>query len=241
MDELTLFYAYVNHVDRIFGSGQIANPAQTDFEGNTHLLNASLGGLPVGKLTAFAYFMDLGNDAGETNSNQSFGLSLAGPLLVKGLSYYAEYGYQTDAFDSPLDYGAHYFHLTSTANMEPVAFTLGYEYLGTYNGVGYNFPLGTNHKFNGFADVFLITPAGGLQDVYVRADAKLPLELDFSLWYHKFFDADGGADFGNEVDVVISKDLGKGFLLLGKYACYWAEDDPFRDLQRLTLEVNYTF
>ena len=240
MDELTLWYGYINHVDRIFGSGDIANPAQTDFDGNTHLIHADYTGLPYGKLTAFAYFFDLGNDAGDANSNNSFGLSMTGPMFDDFLTYYAEYGYQTDSFDSPLDYGAHYFHLNASAKTEPIAFTVGYEYLGSDNGVGYKFPLATLHKFNGFADRFLATPGQGLQDAYISGKFKLPYDIGGAVIYHKFFAADGGDDFGNEVDVVLSKDLGKGLSAMAKYAYYWS-DGAFPDIHRAVLQLEYKF
>ncbi len=49
---------------------------------------------------------------------------------------------------------------------------VGYELLGSDDGVAaFQTPLATLHKFNGFADQFLVTPAGGLQDIYFYAKA----------------------------------------------------------------------
>ncbi len=243
MDRLTMTYGYINHVNRIFGSGDIANPAQTDFEGNSHLLNLAIEDpfAFASKLVIYGYFFDLGNDAGDVNSNQSFGFSLTGPLFDEFLTYYAEYGYQTDAFDSPLDYGANYFHVTaSNDSVLPIPVLVGYEYLGSDNGVGYKFPLATGHKFNGFADKFLATPGAGLQDAYVSTSADLPLELKGSLFYHKFFAADGGADFGDEVDVVLVRKLSENITLLSKYAYFWS-DGALTDIHRATIEMNITF
>ena len=220
MDELTMIYGYFNHVDRIFGS-------------------AAYTGLPFGKLTVFGYFFDLGNDAGDANSNQSFGASLAGPLFSEVLKYYAEYGYQTDAFDSPLDYGANYFHVNVSASAKPGTAVLGYEYLGTDNGVGYKFPLATLHKFNGFADNFLATPAGGLQDAYVSLGTNLPFGFKGTLVYHKFLSASGGNDLGDEVDAVLVKKLSENLTLLSKYAYFFSDDSP--DIQRAVIQLDYKF
>lgn len=241
-EDTTIYYSYINQVNRIFGSQSKADPAQDDFRGNTHLIHATYTGLPIGKLNAFAYFMDLHNPAGDTNSNNSFGLSLAGPLPIDGIDYYAEYGYQTDAFDSPLDYGTHYVHGKLSASPgDVVDLAIGYERLGSDRGVGYKFPLGTNHAFNGFADKFLTTPADGLQDAYATAGTKLPFDSNLALFYHKFYDADGGRDYGNEVDFVLTKKIGKGLLLLGKYAYYWGNDGPYTDTNRFSVEVNYQY
>tara|TARA_R110002096_G_scaffold104771_6_gene230704 strand:+ start:414 stop:1655 length:1242 start_codon:yes stop_codon:yes gene_type:complete len=239
MDELTMIYGYFNHVDRIFGSGDINLAGQTDFEGDSHIINAAYTGLPFGKLTVFGYFFDLGNDAGDANSNQSFGASLAGPLFSEVLKYYAEYGYQTDAFDSPLDYGANYFHVNVSASAKPGTAVLGYEYLGTDNGVGYKFPLATLHKFNGFADNFLATPAGGLQDAYVSLGTNLPFGFKGTLVYHKFLSASGGNDLGDEVDAVLVKKLSENLTLLSKYAYFFSDDSP--DIQRAVIQLDYKF
>ena len=38
-------------------------------------------------------------------------------------------------------------------------------------------PLATLHAFNGWADMFLTTPANGLQDLYFRASYTLPMDF----------------------------------------------------------------
>ncbi len=241
-DSLAASYTYVNKVNRIFGSQSKANPAQDDFEGNTHLVHLSAPDLAIGDVSLFAYLMDLGNAAGDADSNNSFGVVSAGPLPWENFKYHAEYGFQTDAFDNPLDYRAHYVHGALDAAVgESSSLGAGYEYLGSDNGVGYKFPLGTNHKFNGFADKFLATPPDGLQDIYLVAGTKLPGDFGCKLFYHKFYNDDGSSNYGNEVDFVVTKDLGGGFSFLGKYAYYWAEDTPFTDTNRFSVEVDYKF
>ena len=241
-EDLTIWYAYINQVNRIFGSDRSALPAHDDFEGHSHLVNIAYTGSSLGKITAYAYFFDLGNDAGNANSNQSFGVTLSGDLPIEPLTYFLEYGYQTDAFENPLNYGTIYAHAKLSAPVcEKLTLNLGYEFLGSDDGVGYNFPLGTNHAFNGFADQFLATPANGLQDIYASAGVKLPYDLKGSVIYHKFYNDGGDTDYGNEADLVLTRDLGKGFSILGKYAYYWAEDAPFTDTNRFSIEMNYKF
>ncbi|MEM7014784.1 MAG: hypothetical protein AAF585_25270, partial [Verrucomicrobiota bacterium] len=103
------------------------------------------------------------------------------------------------------------------------------------------FPLGTNHKFNGFADKFLSTPGAGLQDAYIAGGFGLPFEMKGKVIYHKFFAADGGDDFGDEIDVVLTKDLGNGLSLLAKYAYYWSDEDAFTDIHRFSIQLDYKF
>ena len=241
-EDLTFWYGYINKVNRIFGSERAALAAHDDFEGHSHLFNAAYTGSPLGKITAYAYLLDLHNDAGDANSNQSFGATLSGDLPIESLTYFLEYGYQTDAFDNPVNYGTHYAHAKLSAPLcENISLDVGYEFLGSDNSVGYNFPLGTNHAFNGFADQFLATPANGLQDIYAAAGMKLPCNLKGKVFYHKFYNDDGNTDYGNEADLVLSRDLGNGFSVLGKYAYYWAKDAPFTDTNRFSIELNYKF
>lgn len=243
LEDLEVYYGYLNRVNRIFGSGTIHNPAQTDFTGNSHIVHLGYEGLSIGKLRAFAYFLDLHNGAGDENSNNSFGAILEGPLFMEEWTYYLEYGYQTNAFDSPLDYKAHYFHgaMTKAGILGALAATAGYEYLGSDNGVGYKFPLATLHKFNGYADVFLSTPPDGLQDAYLSVGTKkLPWGLGLTGVYHFFFN-DSGDKLGGEVDAVLTKELGYGLKFLAKYAYFKSDDARFKNIQRATAQVEWVY
>jgi len=237
-DDLEVFYGYVWQVNRIFGSNVI-NPRGTDFEGGSHLFNTKLKNLPIGTLTTYVYSLDLKNVAGSINSNNSFGLSLAGDFFA-GTKYYAEYGYQTEAYDSPLDYGASYVHTNLSGDVIPgVTATVGYEYLGSDNGVGYKFPLATLHKFNGFADRFLGTPAGGLSDVYVSAATKVA-GIKFSAAYHYFWDDGMNVFLGQEVDIVAAKALNEHVSVLAKGAFFMGEGAQ-PDVTRASVEMNIKY
>lgn len=240
-----LFYSYVNRVNRIFGSeaDESGPAAVTDFEGNTHLVNFSYD-LPFGKLTTYAYFMDLGNDAGDANSNNTFGASLAGKIGGSPLGYYTEYAYQTDSFDSPLEYETNYAHgsLSLPLGETGVTVTAGLEYLGSDNGVGFKTPLATLHKFNGFADRFLAsTPGTGLTDLYVSIAKPLPFKLKAAAFYHYFQDDEFDVEYGNEIDFVLTRPINEKLSALAKYAYFDGTGAAGPDIQRFTLELNYKF
>jgi len=236
-------YAYFWQTLRIFGSDAPAAAGQTDFDGSSHIAHATYSGLPNATVGAFAYFLDLDNAASSANSNNSFGAYIDGFVPISDgtkVTYYGEYGYQTEGHDSPLDYNANYFHVKGGAVVDKVSFGVGYESLGSDNGVGYKFPLGTNHAFNGFADNFLGTPADGLQDLYLYAGAKLPADFGVKLLYH-WFGSDGGSlEYGQEVDLVITKKINDELSALGKFA-YYAADDYATDTTRFSVELDYKF
>lgn len=109
-----------------------------------------------------------------------------------------------------------------------MAVTAGYELLGSAAGVrSFQTPLATLHKFNGWADLFLVTPASGLQDIYGGASLKLPKfkalpGLNLAASYHRFESDFGGLHYGDEFDASLGFKLGR-MNLLAKYADYQAD------------------
>lgn len=114
------------------------------------------------------------------------------------------------------------------------------------NGFGqnktFNTPLGTNHAFQGWADLFLITPNDGIRDVFGTVSAKF-MENDslvLSGIYHDFTDDTGRAHYGKEWDFQAVKKFGKHYSLLAKYANYDA-DTFSTDTQKIWLQGNVNF
>lgn len=105
-----------------------------------------------------------------------------------------------------------------------------FEVLGTDSNdaaagsVRFKTPLATLHAFNGWADVFLATPAKGLRDAYGFVQVTVPGDVPLRLVYHSYEADNGGADFGQEWDVVASKKFGKNWTVLTKYAYYDGKD-----------------
>ena len=136
------------------------------------------------------------------------------------LLYTAEYAYQADYKNNPRDYNANYFHFIGGikipkvgAGFSDITAKIGWEYLGSDNGVGLQTPRGTNHAFQGWADQFLVTPPDGAVDLYGA--------LGTTLWgvnllgvYHRFDAAEGSADYGHEIDAQITKTFGEHYSLL---------------------------
>ena len=227
----------------------MTNPAEDDFDSRSHLVNMSYDGLPSAKLRAYAYLLDLENAAGEGASNDSFGLSVSGEAAVRKdlrLAYYAEYAYQTDAASSPLDYRADYVHATLSGSLRETTVGAGYEMLGAGDGVGFQTPLATLHKFDGFADVFLKTPTEGLIDRYAWVSLRALLGTRLQVIYHDFSPEDARGDFGTEWDVVLSRKFGKNLEALAKYAGYDSSKDgdarPLgSNIRRVTVQLQYRY
>ncbi|MCF6222007.1 MAG: alginate export family protein [Robiginitomaculum sp.] len=224
-DDLTLTGGYVWNVNRIFSDRHTFGNLDTD----SFVVNGKYTGLGFGNLTAYGLFIDLNDAPVLALSSQTLGVRFDGKQKIGDGNltalYEAEFATQSDYKDSPLNYNAQYYHLSAGLSAHGFTGKIGYEVLGSDNGVtSFQTPLATLHKFNGWADKFLATPAGGLEDFYgslfYKVGGDSPLKgLTFGAVYHDF-SADVGGDYGNEINLLVKKKLSKGFYTSIKYADY---------------------
>jgi len=232
---LTLNYAYINQVNRIFGSD-----ASGEFNftpSDIHLLNASYTGIEGFTFGAYAYLMDFDKLAAFNND------TLGGYVKTKqmGLDLYAEVAYQDNAGAAELD--GSYAHVTVGKTIGAHALTGGVEYLSQ----NFRTPLATVHAFNGFADAFigqrLTGTTGGLTDVYISHTVPIFWGMKFTNALHAFGDNEVSTSRGWEYDSVLAKKFDDHFLAIAKFAHFESEGDaPFTPTTtRFSLELNYTF
>jgi len=220
LDKGEVFYAYVDRVKRIFGPND-GVPAAS-FESNSNLFDARYEFTPLLNLSGYAYLLDFANSA--NFSSQTLGLRLTGKQGVGadlGFSYVAQYAEQQDYKDNPNNYDEGYYLVEAGLDWPVFGFKLGYEVLEGSGTVGESFqtPLGTNHKFNGWADQFLVTPGSGLQDAYLQGTAKV-FGGKWSLVYHDFSAQTGGADYGQELDFKANWSFLKHYSILVGFALF---------------------
>ena len=257
---LNLYYSYIWDVHRVYGNVGGLPPANTDFRSHSNLVNIDYSGWKYGRFVAYTYLLDLINAAGDLNSCASYGGYFAGNAPVSdGLAfdYRAEFAWQTGYANSPLHYGTHYYNLEGGVNIKPFALGAGYEVLGSGENTGpaggrasFRTPLATLHPFNGWDDVFITTPVDGLRDLYGYIQVTLPAQVPVRFIYHKF-DADyGSGNYGQEFDVIASKNFGKHWVATLKYAYYQGQDAApgsflataaHVDVQKFWAQVEFNF
>lgn len=244
IEGLSVQYAFVWHVQRIFG------PDGPNYESQSHLIRTSYAFAPEIRVTPFVYLLDFDTDS-PADSVDTYGVRLTGDLGRGAgeqdsrdiyFDYELTYAYQTDAGSNPVDFKADFFAAQIRANRKGLgSIQAGYQLLGSDNGVAaFRFPLGTNHKFQGYADQFLTTPAFGLQDVYIGVTTDLPGGFKSELAVHQFWSDEGGDDLGYEVDGVLSKKLSPNWTILLK-AAYFDGHNGQPDLNRVWLETTFSF
>jgi len=234
----TLTYAYLDRIHRVFGRDH----PQGRWDSQSHLLNASYAGFPGGTLTAYAYLLDFANSS--VNSCATYGGSYAGAqALNKDLkfNYRLEAATQADDGSSPLNYSTHYVSIEAGLAGKSAGLTLGHEVLGSDRNVGFKTPLATLHAFNGWADLFLTTPAAGLQDTFARATVSLPENVSVLAFYHRFSTDAGDTRLGDEFDLQVSRKFSQRFTALAKYADFNRSSPTLPDVRKFWLQVEFAY
>ena len=201
----------------------------------------------VGTLTGFAYLVDEDElpAAILRNSSQTFGGRFAGGYALSKavkLTYAASYAHQSDYHNNPIDYSADYY--LGELGLEAKGWKLlgGYEVLGGdasvttkatgaafATGFAFQTPFATLHKFQGWADKFLVTPANGalgigIKDLYGSLGYTKPkvgpfASIGATVVYHDYRSDKFDVHYGNEWNVQLMAKLKKYTFML-KYADY---------------------
>jgi hypothetical protein len=186
----------------------------------------------IGTLTGFTYLIDQDEALVRNNSNATYGGRFVGNYVFQPgykLSYAASYARQTDYARNTNRYVANYYAGELGLGIRAFSIGGGAEILGADNGVAltsFQTPLATLHKFNGWADKFLVTPPDGLKDIYgsLGYGWKKPGPFDaigLAAIYHRFSSDRNDRRYGDEIDVSATAKM-KRYTFLLKYADYQA-------------------
>jgi len=243
IENVDITYAYIWDVNRVFGPD-----ANKDFESDSHVIHLSYDDARLGKITGFAYLLSLdGLAAAPALSSDTYGLRYEATRNLKGdpdgpkLNYVLSWAMQQDAGDNTTNYEANYYLIDVKYIEDGWYAGGGWEVLGSDDGMtSFQTPLATGHKFNGWADVFLTTPPDGLEDTYIYLGGDLPAGYKGKAVYHWFDPEDGGRDFGEEFDAVVTKKISDNADVLVKYA-YYNGDMAFADRAKFWLQLTLNY
>ena len=217
---------YANSQRTIFGLD--AGPRQA-YGGNFVLLGAGTKLGPV-NLKGFAYLLEYDEAFFFANSSQTYGARATSSLALAPktrLNLAASYARQSSYGTTPFAFAADYMAGEAALGWKDLGVTAGFEKLGSDGLHAVQTPMATLHKFNGWADLFLNTPASGLQDYYGGINYKfsgikaIP-GLNAAVVYHRFDSDRGGLHFGDEWDASLGLKI-RRMNLLAKYADYRAD------------------
>ena len=101
-------------------------------------------------------------------------------------------------------------------------------------------PLATLHAFQGWADKFLITPPGGIDDLFATVKYKAG-NWNLTGVYHDFSPETGSGDYGSEFDVSAGTKLTKNYGVLFKGAFFSGDSASYQDTNKfwIMFTANY--
>jgi len=241
ISKTALSYSYVNHVRRIFGDGSPVGKNKVD----AHFLNAKVAINDNWSVVPYLYYLDYDDPASAANSTATVGARIAGKVTAGDgtISLVGEFATQSDAANNPVNYDAQYFHVNALwALSGRLSLGLSLESLGGDSAPGGAFrtPLATLHPFQGWADQFLSTPDGGIDDLYVTAKYKAG-DWNLTGVYHDFSAETGSTDFGTEFDFSAGRSFAKRYGVLIKAAFFSADVATFSDTTKLWLQFTASY
>lgn len=244
-ENFSVSYVYSDRAQRIFGIDPDANNPLEEFQGDFHFIDADYK-TDFGKIAGYVYLIDVdsfGNgllaNVGESNTYGAY---------VESDSYYAEFAFQDGTSNlQGGDYDAIYAHLKYSTKIGGAGVAAGLEYLGD----GFKTPFSTVHKFNGFADAFILQRIGlnagpggnfdGIADFYLNYSRKdLPGGIIFKGALHAFMDEDFEDTYGYEADAVLVKKFSPELTGLLK-AAYFSGEDFYEDIKQVSVQLDYKF
>lgn len=238
-DKLEVSYTYVWGVQRIFG------PDGKNFDSDSHFVRIGYQIRENLDATGFVYLLDFDNSPAD--STQTYGVRVNGShgLDTKAgveLEFTGVLALQSDYGTNATNYEAAYVDVNlAVAKKDLGKIGVEYELLGSDDGVAaFRTPLATLHGFNGWADVFLATPAAGLQDLSVYVMADLPCNVKGKAVYHQFWTEEDSDELGSEFDVILSKKINANWSVDAKLAVFEG-DNGFVDRTKFWLQTTFTF
>lgn len=243
VSRLTVDYAFVTRVNRVFGQRSPAG----DFTGETHLIDISYGDGGLGGAGAFAYLLDL-EDA-PLLSTATYGARLSGSLDLAeraALAYRLVGALQEPYGRNPAHGTLGYLQAEARLSWRGASVTVGQERLAGNGSRGFSTPLGSLHGFQGFADLFMTTPADGIVDSYAgvgfdRFVAWEPVtRISAQLMAHDFEAERADASYGSELDAELTLTLSEGFTLSAAYARFDSDGPLYPDTERFWLSAAWS-
>ncbi len=227
--DFELFGGYIWNNNTIF---------TTDRDMEAPIFNIKYNGFKYAKLEGYYYDLDFTNDS-PVNSSTTIGGRVSGGIPVLNdktkFIYTGEFATQSDTGSNPNNYDADYYlaeggFKTTFGDgfVKSLMAKVSYEVLESDQGTAgtvFRTPLATGHAYQGWADNFLTTPAGGIEDTYFTLVATGAYATKIIVSYHMLEAETGSYDYGDEIDVWFTKTFKEKYTVGLKYAGYDASSD----------------
>ena len=242
LDNISVDYIYIDKVHRIFGDDHPLG----EFDSDSHVARVSAKSV-AGQFVVTALLLDFDEAPAATGKTYAIDWSKGfetdiGKIGVKAsLAQQSEY----NGNGPTEDLGYQSFGLSfSKANITALA---AIDILEGSNGRGFTTPLATLHKFQGWADVFLATPATGIRDISVGVKGKglsiIPdaKPANWAIIYHDFSSDNDAISYGSEFDAVFRLPINDWLTVEAKGAVFSGDGAGFGDRTKFWLAIESSF
>jgi hypothetical protein len=254
IEDLTVTYAWLHRVNRVggperpaaFTTGPAATAQANYLKSDSHVINGVYVGIENLRLEAYALMLDFAPPSYATLPAQATAVNRLDTATMGARFDYTlpineeltakltgEYARQTDYGNNPLSLALNYGLVEGSLTFAGFTGLAGYEVLEGDGIIGFATPLATLHAFNGWADMFLTTPANGLQDLYFRASYVLPMDffefrtLTTIVSWHDYKTDNLGAGIGSEWNLSTELAVDANLSFMGKFAAYQGSGAAF--------------
>ncbi len=253
LSNTSLQYIHINNVNRFWGEdagtslrrsdinydalgGIRPAPARGDHEHGTHLLHLEIKEWDYSQILAWHY--DIENETAAPLSNTTSGLGYRFDYKASTLKYMIQADLAIQEREALGNNSIPYHRIEAGVGYDSLEIHLSQESLGSDEGAAFIAPLGSVNDFQGWADVFFITPADGVVDNRLQIDWRFnPFRLDAR--YHTFESSETGESFGKEFDVdFIWKPTDEQNVML-RLSDFRADSERFDDYKSLSLSWSY--
>lgn len=242
LENLTVEYAYIDKVHRIFGD----DSAMGEFESDSHAIRLGAE-TAFGDFVATGLFLDFDESSVASGQTLAIGWSNAWQTDAGKFGLNARFAQQSD-YDGrgpTVDLG--YQSYGATYTRDALTVVGGVEILEGAGGQGFATPLATLHAFQGWADVFLNTPAAGIRDLSFGVkgggvdliDGAKP--ANWALIYHDFDSDNGAISYGSELDAVFRLPINSWLTFEAKGAVFSGDRGGPADRTKLWLALAANF
>jgi hypothetical protein len=226
-------YAYLNQVNRVVG----ADATDGRLEMDSHLVNIAYAKPGMVNASLYGLFLDYDLATQAANDTASIGLRLTGPYTLSntfGIYYTLDYAKQSDYADNAADISFDYYTAELGVDYKGHKAFAGYTVLEGDGVVAFRTPLA--HPFNGWTELFLNTPANGLEALYVTFTGPFPgvKGLSYTATYYDYSAQNTSAHYGSELDGALewkAAPIHKNLTLGWRFGQYYA-DTLFSDSLR---------
>lgn len=215
----------------------------------TEIINVGYKITPTTSITGYGYLHE--NEDAAATSTKTFGLRLHGKEKINDTLtalFTAEYAQQDDYADAK-DIDNDYYLISGGLGYKGWNFAINQELMsGTDSSSTKPFqtPLGTNHLFAGWNDLFLSTPATGIKDTFFTAvgkfkGAKIKAQYHIINADHK--NAAGDDEYGTELDLGVYYKFKPNIIGSVEYANFNQKDSSLGkpDTEKVWVTAIYKF